>query len=123
MRTWLVLLCIAVVASVLLPACAGMDRRTATMPPPPPETQPPAPPPVVGRSGGPSTVPPPPPAVAPAPRETYTVKKGESLWKIAGRADIYGDSTKWRRIYEANKHQLPDPNKLKPGMVLIIPRN
>ena len=53
---------------------------------------------------------------------THTVVKGETLWEIAGYPHIYGDPSKWRRIYEANKDILENPDSLKPGQVLIIPR-
>ncbi len=33
--------------------------------------------------------------------KTYTVKKGDTLWDIAGR--FYGNSTQWRKIWNANK--------------------
>lgn len=52
----------------------------------------------------------------------YEVQKGDSLWKIAGYDFIYGDSNKWRRIYEANQDKLSSPDALlKPKMVLVIP--
>ena len=53
---------------------------------------------------------------------SHAVVKGETLWDIAGYDDIYGDPTKWKRIYEANKDILSSPDSLKPGQVLIIPR-
>lgn len=53
---------------------------------------------------------------------SHTVVKGETLWDIAGYEQIYGDPTKWKRIYEANKDILDSPDSLKPGQVLIIPR-
>jgi hypothetical protein len=52
----------------------------------------------------------------------YVVKKGENLWKIAGLKEIYGDSTKWQKIYDANRSKLKSPNHVYPGQVLIIPR-
>jgi len=55
------------------------------------------------------------------PRE-YIVKKGENLWKIAGLQEVYGDSTKWQKIYDANRNKLKSPNHVYPGQVLIIPR-
>lgn len=51
----------------------------------------------------------------------YTVQKGDTLWKIANK--VYGDSTKWARIYDANRDQLKNPNDLKVGRVLQIPLN
>ena len=53
---------------------------------------------------------------------THTVVKGETLWDIAGYKEIYGDSTKWKLIYEANRDILNSPDSLKPGQMLIIPR-
>ncbi len=49
----------------------------------------------------------------------YTVKKGDSLWKIAKK--FYGDPYQWRRIYDANRAQLPHPNRVRPGMTLNMP--
>ena len=50
----------------------------------------------------------------------YTVKSGDSLWKIA--ATQLGDGSKWNSIYEANKSVIgANPNKIYPGQVLTIP--
>lgn len=57
----------------------------------------------------------------PARHRTYRVKKADSLWNIAGYPEVYGDSLKWKKIYEANKDKIKDPDKIYPGQVLIIP--
>lgn len=52
---------------------------------------------------------------------SYTVKSGDSLWKIAKR--LLGDGAKWRSIYDANKKTIgPNPNDLSIGMKLVIPK-
>ena len=51
---------------------------------------------------------------------THTVVKGETLWDISG--DVYGDPTKWKLIYNANRDILDSPDALKPGQELIIPQ-
>ena len=56
---------------------------------------------------------------APGSERTYTVVAGDSLSKIAKK--MYGDAAKWKLIFEANKDQLTDPDKIKPGQVLRIP--
>jgi hypothetical protein len=67
------------------------------------------------------------PGSAPLPAQ-YTVRpwavSKDCLWNIAGRAWAYGDSTKWRLIYNANKSKLPQPDNpdlIEPNMVLDIP--
>lgn len=50
---------------------------------------------------------------------TYTVKKGDTLSKIA--KEYLGDANDYMRIFEANKDQLTDPDMIKPGQVLKIP--
>lgn len=54
---------------------------------------------------------------------TYTVQKGDTLEKIAGRPEIYGNPKKWYRIYKANQDRLKSPNRIYPGQVLNIPRD
>jgi nucleoid-associated protein YgaU len=49
----------------------------------------------------------------------YTVKKGDTLSKIA-KAE-YGDANKYAAIFDANKPMLKHPDKIYPGQVLRIP--
>ena len=50
---------------------------------------------------------------------TYTVQAGDTLSKIA-KAEL-GDGNAYMKIFDANKDQLTDPDKIKPGQVLRIP--
>lgn len=50
---------------------------------------------------------------------TYTVKSGDSLSAIAKRE--YGDAGAWRRIFEANRDQISNPDLIQPGQELKIP--
>ena len=56
------------------------------------------------------------------PYDTYVVKKGESLWTIAKKHEIYGKATYWRRIFDANRNLLKSPDRVRAGMKLKIPR-
>jgi nucleoid-associated protein YgaU len=47
------------------------------------------------------------------------VAAGDSLWTIAAR--VYGDAWLYRRIFEANRDSLSDPDLIYPGMTLDIP--
>ncbi|MDQ3805436.1 MAG: LysM peptidoglycan-binding domain-containing protein [Acidobacteriota bacterium] len=49
--------------------------------------------------------------------ETYTVQKGDTLSEIGQRLGVA-----WRDIFEANRDQLNDPDKIQPGQNLRIPR-
>ena len=65
----------------------------------------------------PSLAPPPKPA-APA-MKTYTVQAGDTLSKIS--KEFLGNANAYMKIFEANKDQLTDPDKIKVGQVLKIP--
>jgi nucleoid-associated protein YgaU len=58
-------------------------------------------------------------AAAPAAGRTYTVKAGDTLSAIA--KETMGSANAYMKIFEANKDQLTDPNKIKPGQVLRLP--
>lgn len=51
--------------------------------------------------------------------KTYTVKQGDTLSGIA--KEYLGDANAYMKIFNANKDQLTDPDKIKPGQVLKIP--
>lgn len=57
-----------------------------------------------------------------APRvstKEYTVQQGDTLWKIAAKE--YGSGYRWKYLYELNKDRIDNPDKLKPGITIIIP--
>ena len=58
-------------------------------------------------------------ASAPAAAKTYTVKAGDTLSQIA--KDHLGSAGAYMKIFELNKDQLTDPDKIKPGQVLRLP--
>lgn len=51
----------------------------------------------------------------------YIVRKGDCLWGISKKAEIHGNPSMWRKIYEANKNIIKDPNLIYPGQRLVIP--
>jgi nucleoid-associated protein YgaU len=57
-------------------------------------------------------------AAAAAPR-TYTVQSGDTLRRIAQR--MYGDEMQWRRIYEANRDKIANPDMIHVGQVFVVP--
>ena len=59
------------------------------------------------------------PTPAKASMKTYTVKSGDTLGEIAKRE--LGSANKYMDIFNANRDQLSDPDKIKPGQVLKIP--
>lgn len=70
-----------------------------------------------GVTGGASTT-----ANAKAPAvvyETYTVKPGDSLSKIAKRK--YGNANLWKTLFEANKDRIKNPDLIQVGWELKIP--
>ena len=59
------------------------------------------------------------PAATHAPK-TYTVRPGDTLSGIA--KEQLGKANDYMKIFEANRDQLSDPDKIKPGQVLRIPQ-
>lgn len=55
-----------------------------------------------------------PPAVT-----SYTIVKGDSLWKIAKK--LLGDGSRWQEIYNLNRDKINNPNLIYPGQTLTIP--
>ena len=58
-------------------------------------------------------------AAAPSAAKTYTVQPGDTLSKIA--KEHLGSVGAYMKIFEANRDQLTDPDKIKPGQVLRLP--
>jgi nucleoid-associated protein YgaU len=50
----------------------------------------------------------------------HTVEPGDTLSAIA--ETFYGDASKFRIIFAANRNQLDDPDEIVPGQVLRIPQ-
>lgn len=48
------------------------------------------------------------------------VQPGNSLWRIARR--IYGEGMSYTQIFEANRGQIQDPNKIYPGQNFVAPK-
>jgi LysM repeat protein len=55
----------------------------------------------------------------PVPPRIYEVVSGDTLSKIAKK--FYGEAGKYMKIFEANKDQLKDPDKINVGQKLKIP--
>ena len=59
------------------------------------------------------------PAAANETERTYTVKPGDTLSRIA--KETLGDAHAYMDIFNANRDQLSDPDKIRAGQVLKIP--
>lgn len=59
------------------------------------------------------------PLVAENVKQVYTVKTGDTLGIIAKK--MYGDSSLYTKIFEANKDRLKSPNLIFEGQKLVIP--
>ncbi len=49
----------------------------------------------------------------------YIVKSGDTLSRISRQ--FYGDASQYKKIFDANRDVLRDPNTIKPGQDLVIP--
>jgi nucleoid-associated protein YgaU len=57
-----------------------------------------------------------------APEQKYEVVKGDCLWSISGKSEIYGDFFQWPLIFKANRDQIADPDQISPGQDFSIPK-
>ena len=97
-------------ALVILLALPGCKEEAPVVPPAPvPEAAP-----------MPAPAPEPAPAAPPASEATtYTVKRGDTLQRIA--REVYGSADNWEAILEANSDQITNPDEIFVGQVLKIP--
>lgn len=58
-------------------------------------------------------------AAATTSGKTYTVQAGDNMRKIA--RNMYGDEMQWKKIWEANKDKIPNPDVVRQGLELTIP--
>lgn len=57
-----------------------------------------------------------------APQEkSYTVVRGDCLWNIAKKPDIYSNAFAWPKIYQANRDQIKNPDLIYPKQIFKIP--
>lgn len=61
-------------------------------------------------------------AVSPLKNKVYEVKKGDSLWKIAKKREIYGNPYMWIKIYNANMKKIQNAGIIYPGQLFDIPK-
>jgi hypothetical protein len=53
--------------------------------------------------------------------DTYVVQRGNSLWRIARQ--VYGQGVRYTTIYEANRSQITDPERIYPGQQFKVPKS
>ncbi len=53
----------------------------------------------------------------------YTVVKGDSLWGISGKREVYNNPYQWPLIYKSNSSKIKDPDLIYPGQDFSIDRN
>ena len=47
------------------------------------------------------------------------IRKGDTLWHISRR--VYGRGIRYTTIYQANKDQIRNPNRIYPGQTFALP--
>lgn len=64
----------------------------------------------------------PPPAVVAASGQ-YSVMRGDNLWNISAKPDIYNNPYQWPLIYKSNSNKIKDADLIFPGQVFDINSN
>jgi nucleoid-associated protein YgaU len=50
---------------------------------------------------------------------TVIIKRGDNLWRIS--RELYGQGIRFSTIYQANRDQIRNPDKIYPGQVFVLP--
>jgi len=54
--------------------------------------------------------------------DSYKVIRGDNLWNISKKEEIYNDPFQWLKIYSANREQIANPHIIEIDQVFVIPR-
>lgn len=54
---------------------------------------------------------------------SYSVVRGDNLWSISGKDEVYADPYQWPLIYKTNRDKIKDADLITPGQVLDIDQN
>lgn len=55
--------------------------------------------------------------------DAYSVKKGDSLWRIASKKEIYGNPLMWPILYKYNLSHIFNPDIIRINFLLSVPRD
>jgi len=54
---------------------------------------------------------------------SYSVVRGDNLWNISGKDEVYADPYQWPLLYKTNRDKIKDADLIHPGQVLDIDQN
>ncbi len=54
--------------------------------------------------------------------DQYQVVRGDNLWNISGKGEVYADPYQWPLVYKANRNKIKDADLIYPGQVFDIDR-
>ncbi len=54
---------------------------------------------------------------------SYSVVRGDNLWSISGKEEVYADPYQWPLIYKTNRDKIKDADLIYPGQVFDIDQN
>lgn len=54
---------------------------------------------------------------------SYSVIRGDNLWDISGKDEVYSNSYQWPLIYKTNRSKIKDADLIYPGQVFDIDQN
>lgn len=54
---------------------------------------------------------------------SYSVVRGDNLWNISGKDEVYANSYQWPLIYKTNRSKIKDADLIYPGQVFDIDQN